>query len=48
MVLDCPEPANPQQVHLDVMVEDVDAVASRVLAITRPYGNGDPTTPAQL
>jgi catechol 2,3-dioxygenase-like lactoylglutathione lyase family enzyme len=28
-----PDPARPQQVHLDVMVEDVTAAGSRVLAL---------------
>jgi catechol 2,3-dioxygenase-like lactoylglutathione lyase family enzyme len=38
-----PDPAHPQQVHLDVMVDDVDEAQARVLELgaTRLPGEGD-------
>ena len=36
-----PDPAVPQQMHLDVMVEDVDAAAPRVLALGARRLDGD-------
>jgi hypothetical protein len=38
-----PDPAHPQQFHLDVKVDDVDAAEARVLALgaTRLPGEGD-------
>jgi catechol 2,3-dioxygenase-like lactoylglutathione lyase family enzyme len=40
-----PDPAQPQQLHFDVMVDDVAAAAPQVLALgARPLG-GDPGSP---
>ena len=36
-----PDPAVPQQMHLDVMVEDVEAAAPRVLALGARRLDGD-------
>ena len=36
-----PDPARPQQVHVDVMVEDVAAAGPRVLALGATRLNGD-------
>jgi catechol 2,3-dioxygenase-like lactoylglutathione lyase family enzyme len=36
-----PDPARPQQMHLDVMVEDVAAAGSRVLALGATKLDGD-------
>jgi catechol 2,3-dioxygenase-like lactoylglutathione lyase family enzyme len=38
-----PDPAHPQQIHLDVMVDDIDAAEAEALAIgaTRLPGQGD-------
>jgi hypothetical protein len=38
-----PDPTRPQQVHLDIVVDDVDAAEARVLALgaTRLPGQGD-------
>jgi hypothetical protein len=33
VVLDCPDPAIPQQIHLDIMVEDVAAAGPEALAL---------------
>ena len=33
VIIDCPDPAVPQQLHLDVMVDDLAVATERVLAI---------------
>ena len=48
LIIDCPDPARPQQMHLDVMVEDVAAAGPRVLALgaTKLGGPGVYADPA--
>jgi catechol 2,3-dioxygenase-like lactoylglutathione lyase family enzyme len=40
-----PDPAYPQQFHLDVMVDDVDVAEQKVLAIGARRATEDPTSP---
>jgi catechol 2,3-dioxygenase-like lactoylglutathione lyase family enzyme len=42
-----PDPARPQQMHLDVMVEDVAAAAPRVLALGATKLRGGGATPSR-
>jgi len=43
-VIDCPDPSRPQQMHLDIRVDDVDAVERRAVRLGArrvPGADGD-------